>query len=106
MGEQQMENSLDSRQILANLVEILEDITQDWDTELSGKIGADTSLMNDLTFESIDVVMLIVAIEERFKKTGLPFDELLMIDGRYVDDLRVSELVSFLETHLNSGGVS
>ncbi len=105
MGEQQMEKSLDSGQILTNLVEILGDITQDWDTELSGKIGADTSLMTDLTFESIDVVMLIVAIEERFGKTGLPFDELLMIDGRYVDDLRVSELVSFLETHLKSGGV-
>ena len=106
MGEQQMENSLDSGQILANLVEILEEITQDWDTELSGKIGADTSLMNDLTFESIDVVMLIVAIEERFQKTGLPFDELLMIEGRYVDDLRVSELASFLEKHLNDVGVS
>jgi len=101
-----MENKMDSGQILTNLVEILEEITQDWDTELSGKIGADTSLMNDLTFESIDVVMLIVAIEERFKKTGLPFDELLMIDGRYVDDLRVSELVSFLDTHLNNEGVS
>lgn len=106
MAEQQMGNSLDSGRILANLVEILEDITQDWDTELSGKIGAETSLMNDLTFESIDVVMLIVAIEERFKKTGLPFDELLMIDGRYVDDLRVSELVGFLETHLNGGKAS
>jgi acyl carrier protein len=103
MGEQQMENKLDSAQILTNLVEILEDITQDWDTELSGKIGSDTSLMSDLTFESIDVVMLIVAIEERFKKTGLPFEELLMTDGRYVDDLRVSELVGFLDTHLNGG---
>jgi acyl carrier protein len=103
-GEQQMENGLDSGQILANLVEILEEITQDWDTELSGKIGADTLLMNDLTFESIDVVMLIVAIEERFEKTGMPFEELLMVDGRYVDDLRVSELVGFLEKHLSSGG--
>ncbi len=106
MGEQQMGNSPDSGQILANLVEILEEITQDWDTELSGKIGADTSLMNDLTFESIDVVMLIVAIEERFGKTGMPFDELLMVEGRYVEDLRVSELVGFLDRHLNGGKAS
>lgn len=98
-----MEASPSSGQILADVIEILEGITQDWDTELSGKIGADTALMSDLTFESIDVVMLIVAIEERFKKTGLPFEELLMTDGRYVDDLRVSELVSFLEEHLASG---
>jgi acyl carrier protein len=106
MGKQQMGNSPDSGQILANLVEILEEITQDWDTELSGKIGADTSLMNDLTFESIDVVMLIVAIEERFGKTGMPFDELLMVEGRYVEDLRVSELVGFLDRHLNGGKAS
>jgi acyl carrier protein len=106
MGGQLMETSPSSEQILANVIEILEGITQDWDTELSGKIGADTALMGDLTFESIDVVMLIVAIEERFKKTGLPFEELLMADGRYVDDLRVSELVSFLETHLEDGDAS
>ena len=106
MGGQPMETSPSSKQILANVIEILEGITQDWDTELSGKIGPDTALMSDLTFESIDVVMLIVAIEERFEKTGLPFEELLMVDGRYVDDLRVSELVSFLETHLGSGDAS
>lgn len=104
MADQQTQSSPDSGQILDTLVDILEEITQDWDTELSGKIGASTSLMNDLTFESIDVVMLIVAIEERFGKTGLPFEELLMVDGRYVDDLRVSELTSFLESHLDGGG--
>lgn len=101
-----MDNNKDSGQILTNLVEILEEITQDWDTELSGKIGPDTSLMYDLTFESIDVVMLIVAIEDRFKKSGLPFDELLMTDGRYVDDLHVSEVVGFLDKHLNNGRAS
>lgn len=101
-----MDNNKDSGQILTNLVEILEEITQDWDTELSGKIGPDTSLMYDLTFESIDVVMLIVAIEDRFKKSGLPFDELLMTDGRYVEDLHVSEVVGFLDKHLNNGRAS
>lgn len=106
MDELKMDTSHGTAQILDTLVDILEDITQEWDTELSGNIGPDTSLMNDLTFESIDVVMLIVAIEERFGKTGLPFEELLMVDGRYVDDLRVSELVSFLEAQLNDGGTS
>jgi acyl carrier protein len=75
-------------------------MTSDWDTGLSGDIEGETSLMCDLTFESIDVVMLIVAIEERFRRKGLPFEELMMVDGRYVEDLKVSDVVDFLDKNL------
>lgn len=92
--------------ILGGVVEILDGMTRDWDTGFAGGIGPDTSLMRDLTFESIDIVMLIVAIEERFQRKGLPFEELLMVDGRYVDDLRVSEIAGFLEKHLGRGGTA
>jgi len=88
--------------ILKGVVEILEEMTKEWDTGFSGRIGPDTSLMNQLTFESIDIVMLIVAIEERFGKKGMPFEELLMVDGHYVDDLRVSQIAGFLETQLRA----
>lgn len=86
------------------MIEILEEMTRDWDTELSGPIGPETQLMKDLTMESIDIVMLIVAIEERFGKKGLAFDKLLMVDGRYVDDLKVKEITDFLKTHLPPEG--
>ena len=88
--------------ILKGVVEILEEMTKEWDTGFSGRIGPDTSLMNQLTFESIDIVMLIVAIEERFGKKGMPFEELLMVDGHYVDDLKVSQIAAFLETQLRA----
>lgn len=88
--------------ILDGVVEILEEMTKEWDTGFSGRIGPDTSLMNNLTFESIDIVMLIVAIEERFGKKGMPFEELLMVDGHYVDDLKVSQISSFLERQLRA----
>jgi acyl carrier protein len=88
--------------ILKGVVEILEEMTKEWDTGFSGRIGPDTSLMNQLTFESIDIVMLIVAIEERFGKKGMPFEELLMVDGHYVDDLKVSQIAGFLETQLRA----
>lgn len=88
--------------ILDGVVEILEEMTKEWDTGFSGRIGPDTSLMNNLTFESIDIVMLIVAIEERFGKKGMPFEELLMVDGHYVDDLKVSQIASFLERQLRA----
>lgn len=86
--------------IQATLVGILENMTQDWDLELDAAIGSDTRLMEDLAFESIDVVQLAVSIEQAFGTKGLPFENLFMRDGEYVDDLRVGDVVAFLETNL------
>ena len=90
----------DAASIERGVIEILEEMTREWDTEFSGKIGPGTRLMQDLTLESIDIVMLIVAIEEKFGKKGLPFDTLLMEDGRYVEELQVSQIADFLKTNL------
>jgi acyl carrier protein len=87
--------------ILQDIIEILADMTADWDIDFDGPIGSDTRLIADLAFESIDVVQFIVAIEERIKVRGLPFEELLMTEGRYVDELSVKETVAFLNRHLN-----
>jgi acyl carrier protein len=100
-----MKNDIDisefsEHNILKDLIEILENITLDWEMEFNDPIGLDTRLINDLEFESIDVVQFIVAIEERYKRRGLPFEELLMIDGRYVDEIKVGDAVSFLARYL------
>jgi acyl carrier protein len=87
--------------ILRTVTEILADITADWDLEFSGGIGPQTMLIADLAFESIDVVELVVALEERFGRRDLPFEELLMVDGRYVDDLSVAQIVDFLLAHVD-----
>ena len=89
-------------QIIQDLVGILEDMTSDWDLEFDGSIGADTKLMEDLEFESIDVVQFVTAIEEHYGSRGLPFEELLMIDGRYVDEVVVENAADFLVRHLNT----
>ena len=82
------------------VLQILKDLTSDWDSDYAGGIGPDTMLMNDLDFESIDVVELVVSIEGRFARRDLPFEKLLMHDGRYVEDLSVREVVDFLESQL------
>lgn len=86
--------------LLPELVAVIEDLTSDWDTGFSGSIGPETRLIGDLGFESIDVVHLIVTLEERFQRQDLPFESLLMRGGRYVSDLRVGELSTFLQTSL------
>ena len=96
-------NKLFTREtIFRNIIDILEDMTSEWDMELTGPVGPNTRLIADLGCESIDVVQFVVAIEERFKRRGLPFEELLMIDGRYVDEIKVAEAVDFLFRHLNN----
>ena len=88
--------------IRTNITEILQDMTADWDTDFSGPIGPETKLVDDLGFESIDIVQFIVAIEEHFQRRGLPWEEILMSDGRYVDEIKVGDTAALLFPHLNN----
>ena len=88
--------------IQADIIELLKDLTSDWDLELDVSFHAGTQLVNELEFESIDIVEFVVAVEELYKRRGLPFEELLMLDGRYVDEITVKDVVNFLYPHLNS----
>lgn len=81
---------------LQALITLLEDFTQDWDHAFSGEMGADTRLLADLGFESIDIIQLVVAIQEEVVRRKLSFDQLLMKDGRYVDDLSIGQIAGYL----------
>ncbi len=83
-------------QVHALVVGVLADITQDWDLDLANGFAADTRLIADLAFESIDLVQFAVAIEQALGTTGLPFEKLFMKDGDYVEDLTLGEVVRFL----------
>lgn len=85
---------------LSKLVSILEDMIKDWDLDTDGGIGRDTRLIGDLAFESIDIVELVVAVEKAFGKRNIPFERLLMVDGRYVDDLTVGQVADFVGRHV------
>lgn len=79
-----------------DIVAILSDMTADWDLPNPDPVGPGTRLMADLAFESIDVVQLVVAIEGHFQRRHLHFEKLLMVDGRYVQELEVRQIVEFL----------
>lgn len=103
MEDIQSSNRLEEHAILGEILKILENMTLDWEMGFAGKIGPETRLVADLAFESLDVVQLAVAIEEHFKRSGLPFQKLFMtLDGGYVDDVRVSDVVEFLCRHIGS----
>jgi acyl carrier protein len=87
-------------QIREALVKILTDMTADWELDLPDGIRGSTGLIGDLGCESIDIVMFIVAVEQRFGQKSLPFETLLMEGDRYVTDLSVDDVTSFLEREL------
>ena len=43
---------------------------------------------------------LVVAIEAHVHRRHLKFEQLMMVDGRYVQELKVGEIVDFLDKQL------
>jgi acyl carrier protein len=76
----------------------LADFIADWGLDV--EITPETRLVEDLEFDSIDVIQFVVAMETAFQNRNLGFQNLLMKDGRYVDDLSLAEIAAFLSTRL------
>jgi acyl carrier protein len=83
----------------AVVVEIVEDLIQDWGLELSGDVSGATLLVEDLQFASVDIIQLCVALEQHYERK-LGFADLLMVDGSYVKDLSITQIAQFVGTKL------
>lgn len=86
--------------IASKVIAVADEMVADWDLDLLGGITRDTRLIEDLNFESIDIVQFAVGIERAFDRKGLPFEKLFIKDGAYVDDISISEVTEFLCTEL------
>lgn len=89
---------------LGIVVNIVQDLTQDWGLDLAGPPGAATLLAGDLQFTSVDIIQLCVALEESYR-CRFGFQDLLMKDGSYVGDLSLGVLSAFVDSKLESMGV-
>lgn len=85
-------------EISQKLHQTLAEFVADWGLDVD--IGEATSLVEDLEFDSIDVIQFVVAVENAFQSRNLGFQSLLMQDGRYVDDLSVGQIEAFLSKKL------
>jgi len=86
--------------VQATIVGILTDMVRDWDVPSDREITGFTSLVDDLGCSSIDIISLVVAIEEAYGTRKLGFADLLIRDGQYVNDLKISELAQFVASKL------
>lgn len=88
-----------SKEVIFNdLLSLLNQLSGDW--EYSGEISGETLLIEDLGFESIDIVVLCTNVEQHYQQQ-MPFAQFLAEVGqREVRDIQVNELVDFFHQHL------
>lgn len=75
---------------------ILQEEAGDWDLTGPQPIAPETLLGQDLGIDSLGLVRILARIEAHLGKRSLPFEKLLVRDGRYVDDLSMAELMNFV----------
>lgn len=88
-------------EILSEIVAVLEELADDW--EYAGEIGEHTMLMGEMGFESLDIVVLATALQERYPQE-IPFSEFFAALGeREGGDVSVAEWVDFIAAHTANG---
>ena len=92
--------AVDHGTIEKTVIATLDDLVQDWDIE--EPIQGSTKVVADLGFESIDLIQMVAALERAFKLKGGSLVEMLVADGRYVDDLTVDQIVQRIENRVPS----
>jgi acyl carrier protein len=89
-GRREVTAHLNRRTLLTIVIATIESLVQDWD--IAQPIDAGTRLVADLGFESIDLIQMVSALEQEFGRPTVSFAEMLVVDGRYVDDLTVGQI--------------
>lgn len=80
--------------LLSDVLELMNGLAGDW--EYDGPITTETQLFLDLGLESLDIVVLGTALQERYGR--MPFAEFFaQIGQRPFQDVTVGELVAFVE---------
>jgi len=86
-------------EVLDTVIEMISRSAGDW--EYSGPISAETYLLADLGYESLDLVVLGTVIEERYGR--MAFAEFLAgLGQRAVHDVTIEEIAEFVCEHIGS----
>ena len=86
-------------EILSDLRPMIESLMEEW--EVDCEISLETKILEDLQFESIDVVAIGSAIEEHYGR-GFPFAQFLSdLAEQKVSDITLGELVDFVHVQLS-----
>lgn len=90
--------------IQTKVIHLITKLIQELDYDADEAITSDTMFVKDIGFASLDFVQMIVTIEEDFGQK-LGFQNLLVKNGAYIDDLTVGELIVFITRQLQSSQI-
>ncbi|MBK1650000.1 sulfotransferase [Rhabdochromatium marinum] len=97
---------LTPQDVQTRVLPFLAELVPEWEFEgWEEQINAETRLIADLGLTSVEFIDLFVAIEKTFGRT-IGFHDLLMVEGRYIDDLRLGQLADFVCQRLEASPVS
>ena len=82
--------------ILRRLIATVSGMIQDWERDVSAPITGTTLLIADLGYQSLDIVVLTADMSRQLNRRDLPFERLLLVDGRPVSDLSLDTMAGFL----------
>lgn len=86
----------DQQQVQTSILEILTEMTGDWDLEEA--LTPASKLSADLGFSSVDLLELLAALDMRLGRK-LRYELLLVQDGQFRTDLCVADLARFVVEH-------
>ena len=82
------------------VIDLTEDLTEEWGLD-DIEISKETMLRGDMGFESADFMQLFTAIHEHYRGVDFRFQERVMQDSKFVDDLTLGQIAVFVLKKLN-----
>jgi acyl carrier protein len=86
VSEQTVENTI---------IQLTNDLIEDWGLD-DVEIARETTFRGDLGFDSSDIMQIFTAIHEHYRGVDFRFQELVMKDNKFVEDLSIGQIAIFV----------
>jgi len=83
------------------IIDLTKELIEDWGLE-DVDVSKATTLKRDLGFASADTMQLFTMIQEHYSSIPFKFQELVMKDGKFIDDLTLEQVIVFILKKLSS----
>jgi acyl carrier protein len=71
-------------------------LTQGWERAFAAPLVPETRLIADLGCQSLDIIVLMAQLSRQLERHDIPFERLLLADGKPVPDVSLGRLADFL----------
>lgn len=84
-----------SETVEKTIIGLTNDLIEDWGLD-EVEVTGETTLKGDLGFDSSDIMQIFTAIHEHYRGVDFRFQELVMRDNKFVEDLTIAQISVFV----------